>query len=109
MKDIYSRAKHVMVWLGPDEAGQAALATSIINSTFESMKSYAEKIGRSEDEEDYQLELRERLPPRDHANWQAVRWLFRREWFSRVWIIQEVSQDLDSIVMIGEHSVSYYR
>ena len=38
MRDIYSRAKHVVVWLGPDEAGRAALATSIINSTVDSMK-----------------------------------------------------------------------
>jgi len=113
MKDIYSRAKHVVVWLGQDEACQAALATSIINSTFESMK-YESRIAAEqniwiEDEEVYQMKVRERLPPRDHADWQAVWWLFRREWFSRVWIIQEVSQDLDSIVMIGDHSVSYYR
>ena len=112
MKDIYSRAKHVMVWLGPDEAGQAALATSIINSTVDSMKDDS-KIAEAQtfwgkDDEKYQLQLRERLPPRDHADWQAVWWLFRREWFSRVWIIQEVSQDLASIVMIGDHSVSYY-
>jgi hypothetical protein len=112
MKDIYSRAKHVVVWLGPDEAGQAALATSIINSTVESMKEDSiiadGKAFWTEDDENYQLKLRERLPPTDHADWQAVWWLFRREWFSRVWIIQEVSQDLDSIVNFGDHSFSYY-
>ena len=97
MKDIYGRAKHVVVWLGPDEGGQALLAISAIYS-----------ILPHNPPKDSQPDVQDLVPQDlDAAHWQAMWWLFTREWFTRGWILQEIAQDPSAVMMVGDHQIKY--
>lgn len=47
-------------------------------------------------------------PPRDSA-WEALRFLLSRDWFSRVWIIQEVILATSAEVICGQWAMSWTR
>ncbi|PMD64698.1 uncharacterized protein K444DRAFT_482084, partial [Hyaloscypha bicolor E] len=78
MRDIYGRAKSVVIWL--DEI------------LFEL-------------EDNPYFNTNGNIPRPGHADWNAVWWLYRNEWFSRVWVIQQVAQDFLADMLIGDHSV----
>ncbi|CZR64469.1 uncharacterized protein PAC_14367 [Phialocephala subalpina] len=127
MKDIYSLTKRVVVWLGEDN-GQAAEAIAIIKKTanycaFE-MKIPLRKIGA----ELFNLEIErktrlsegrvgkdkirgfeERTPLNESKTpspWNAVAWFYNREWFKRVWIVQEVAFS-PAVMCIGSVEVDF--
>ncbi|KAJ3544957.1 hypothetical protein NM208_g2761 [Fusarium decemcellulare] len=81
MERIYARALTTVIWLGEGTTGSdtAMQLLDKINAylqfTFAEMKPETfEEIG---------------LPPDDCKSWEELWKLFSREWFSRVWIIQE--------------------
>ena len=109
MRDIYGRAKSVVIWLGLDTYGYAAKAISIIAYAARCM---TERNVPSDEilfeRESYPFfSTNGIIPPPGHADWNAVWWLYRNEWFSRVWVIQEVAQDFSASMLIGDHSVPW--
>lgn len=111
MRDIYGRAKSVVIWLGPDTYGYAAKAISIITYAAQ----YMTERNRNVPSDEILFELEDNpyfntngnIPRPGHADWNAVWWLYRNEWFSRVWVIQEVAQDFSADMLIGDHSVPW--
>lgn len=110
MKQIYTRAARVLVWLGP-EGDETPVALQTITKlkdhiisrglSFETLKSikdedpYSEMLGLTE----HVLDV-ESLP--------IVRQIYRRPWFQRVWIVQEVTAGgSTSEVHIGPHAISW--
>lgn len=53
------------------------------------------------------MKLQRDLPSRGHEDWEAVYWLYKRAWFSRVWVVQEVAQDMLADMFIGDLSVPW--
>ena len=47
------------------------------------------------------------LPHPQHPAWEAMKSLFSRPWFSRMWIIQEVVLSPDVVVMLGGNQISW--
>lgn len=110
MREIYSRAKRVVIWLGPDN-GLAAKAISIITYASNYTRERSRKVPTDEvlfeREDDPDFNTHGEIPPQAHADWNAVWWFYKMEWFSRVWIIQEVAQDPKADMLIGDISVPW--
>jgi Heterokaryon incompatibility protein (HET) len=111
MHNIYSRAEEVVIWLGADN-GYAAKAISIIQRVAQYSR---EETGSQLPEQDQisdemwksDLKLRREIPPLGHRDWNAVYWFYKREWFSRVWIIQEAAHAKLAVMVIGELTVPW--
>lgn len=87
MRDIFSRATSVTIFLGADEDTQDARL----------MKRTNDSLFYSSNQEDIQWDA-----PRDHM---AVRALFDRPYWSRVWVVQEVLLSKKAIVVLGKTAV----
>jgi hypothetical protein len=94
MGGIYSLARRVIVWLGPEsEESTHALST---------LQSFANQVEMTIDnslhatpgalEPDWYHPI-EPLPPNmfNERTWSSIRLLFSRPWFTRVWVTQEVA------------------
>jgi hypothetical protein len=133
MRDIYSHAWRVIVWLGEDEGEYAETAIRIIKKATEYCYS---EIGTSledlNDEDHLDIikrveELETEVPwsekkkgrdfppskyevnaPRSSTDWAAVSKLYANTWFTRIWIVQEVAF-APAILCIGNHEVGWPR
>ncbi|KAK0109687.1 hypothetical protein ONS95_002366 [Cadophora gregata] len=47
------------------------------------------------------------LPPLDSPEWDSLIRFFGREWFGRVWIVQEVRVASNAIALIGDYEISW--
>ena len=105
MRDIYSGASSVAVWLG-NEATDSAKGFELIRR-LAALANAAETIETppraivAEDLEDLGL------PPAMSLDWQAVDALYWRAWFWRVWIVQEITLAKSATVFCGPHFISW--
>lgn len=87
MRDIFSRATSVTIFLGADEDTQDARL----------LKRTSDSLFYSGNQDDIIWDA-----PRDHV---AVRTLFDRPYWSRVWVVQEVLLSKKAIVVLGKTAV----
>jgi hypothetical protein len=84
MKDIYAKASRVVIWLGKETSEDKA-AFSILNRFNEIFAKYGlVDIGPYPDES-------LGLPSYYDPQWLALVRLFQREWFQRIWVVQEAT------------------
>ena len=103
MKDIYSRAASVLVWLGeitPSSAMALSLVegiykanTDIMIASMQASPKYSYPQGFSQDQ--------------INTGVFCLRELLRRPWFRRIWVVQEVAVANSVIVMCGQNSISW--
>jgi hypothetical protein len=83
MKDIYVRAFHVVIWLG-NETPEDKAAFSMLDR----FKAVFEEYGWCDIGSENWTAVG--LPPENEpADWIALVKLFQRQWFQRIWVIQE--------------------
>jgi len=127
MKDIYSQAWRVVVWLGEDEEGNAEIAIRIIEKAAEYC--YADSSASLKDQDNINTNLgaanlemelpwsenkQERSLPGSRyefnttssTDWAAISKFYSNTWFTRIWIVQEVAF-APAIMHIGAHEVSW--
>lgn len=101
MKLIYERASQVVIWLGTDpgadKRGFAMLEN--FNRAIAINNKYVYDLEGS-----YEDGL---LPPVESSAWTALIKLFRRDWFFRVWVIQEAVSAKNLSVVCGNLSVNW--
>lgn len=119
MKEIFTRATRVIVWLGLEDGEDVKTALSLMRSIYDACEHHAQTIGA--DLLTLALEYRglvnvkidhldkfiDRYDPKQPHVWAAVRQFFARPWFTRIWCVQEIVLARDSIVLIGQSSVSW--
>lgn len=96
MRSIYQSASRVLVWLGP-EAGDSNIAMDFIA-----------EMGRIYDPT-MRLEDANNVPDfaiSDTA-WKALSRLFRRPWYKRIWVLQEISASTNATVICGSRSLPW--
>ena len=89
MNEVYADAGYVAVWLGrKDRSTAVALETiaKVINSGDNFVKSNIVPY-QSQPASDYE---RAQIPYISQNDWDAVASLLLRQWFRRIWVIQEV-------------------
>ena len=105
MGQIYSKASQVVVWLGLAD-NETALAFHLIESVGEQVVEQVQKMGTDVAgnfiRECYPLDL----SSADSPEWIAFRNLFKRPWFSRLWIFQEVVLAQKALFVCGKFSQS---
>lgn len=122
MRKIYQRAAGVLLWIGPDlqETGQATVA---MNSVMVVSDFLCRKLGISISDpgslgstyQEYVIKKRDILPlPNecefsDEALWNSLRWFYSHLYFSRIWVIQEISANKNRSVHCGNASTEWDR
>ena len=103
MSHIYKHAREVMIWLGEgtsqSDAGmqlaQEILLVAAIRPDFIerglTIKNL-EQVG---------------LPSWDDERWNMLGSIFRRSWFERIWVVQEVVMALNATVVCGSYSMTW--
>lgn len=98
MKDVYSSAREVLIWLGREHAGDRI--AEAFTSISKLLRCFEDSLGESETVRDatwvqagHERRLRftdEALPEwAESCNWSAISCLYAKPWFGRVWTIQE--------------------
>ncbi|KAF9880605.1 heterokaryon incompatibility protein [Colletotrichum karsti] len=102
MGRIYSSARRVLIWLGPeDDASVDALhQLSLLGSTLKDLKTrpdYGPSI--------CQAFVKTILECSGTSfNFTHIHTLFQRPWWTRVWVIQEALLAKEAYVMVGDHA-----
>jgi hypothetical protein len=86
MREIYSKATRVLVWLGKDREGKAEQAFDRI----ERIASHKEDIP---------------LPTKSW--WNPVAAFYRSAWFSRLWVFQEIAMATSATVFWGSSTIDW--
>jgi hypothetical protein len=101
MKDIYQNASQVLIWLGKEsEADRVGIA----------MLNVFKLSIDINDEYQYHFDQNATdgiMPPVSSSAWTGLVKLFQRDWFSRVWVIQEVVKATKVSVLCGPKSVDW--
>ncbi|KAH7409330.1 heterokaryon incompatibility protein-domain-containing protein [Cadophora sp. MPI-SDFR-AT-0126] len=110
MSAIYGRASPVLIYLGP-ATNDLPVAVPLIMKVFnlalqEKMTGDGEQLTQSrypsaKDNEAWGL------PPLDSPEWDSLIRFFGREWFGRVWIVQEVRVASNAVAFIGDYEISW--
>ena len=127
MGEIYTLAERVIVWLGPADddtplvwkllkelvklrdfeapevyhlsrSESRILDSGIVNQSTQSQPSSSPNIGSKSLPD---------LPQGAAPEWQAMERFFKRSWFTRMWIFQEVVLSRDCTVCCGNYSISW--
>ncbi|WPH02248.1 Heterokaryon incompatibility protein (HET) [Acrodontium crateriforme] len=93
MKQIFSQAKEVIVWLGEEDARS------------EKLIEYARKMRRGEDSLAPKNALARILTRRQLHH--ALEKLLERPWFQRTWVIPEIALARFTTVACGRHNISW--
>jgi hypothetical protein len=95
MGDIYSNADRVIVWLGKEDDGtrEAVALISAIVQAFKMVQEESAMTPRTFLFNDPRLYVHTDpiTPPLDVRQWKPIMEFFIRTWFSRIWVLQEVT------------------
>lgn len=108
MANIYSRARKVIAWLGPDydDAVKALQGLQYVGEQVEATNNYY--IARSPNASEPTWHDPKKLLPLDDSFWAAVIDLVHRPWFSRVWVIQEIHMgNVNSFLKCGSTEIPW--
>jgi hypothetical protein len=117
MSGIYSMAQNVLIWLG-EEDDQTAKAFKCVQSLIDlrdlpfgeaPWHRLTVEQGRNENQTaPFILPLNLRgITALDKDEWDAFVGLFKRPWFHRIWVFQEVVMASDAVVLCGELSLPW--
>lgn len=109
MGEIYSSATRVLVWLGP-ESPDSDLAMKLVDQLgkvlqFDPLSEAFTLKWNGAAESDW-VKVAEPVPY-DEAEFRALQNLFARPWFERLWVVQEVLNSTEAIVVCGRQQTSW--
>ncbi|EXU98173.1 heterokaryon incompatibility protein [Metarhizium robertsii] len=113
MRTIYSRSIRTLVWLGPDHMSSCAVwrlvdqIYGVLQSLHPDAKTFSDIPVKIYSESSH---VASRLPPWNHQLWNHMRQLMELNWFSRIWVVQEVVLSPQAPVIIhGPHLYPWHR
>ena len=121
MGRIYQQASQVIVWLGTDPMGIASMAFDLARQLARHEYPLLPRKSASikprhevkNDLEWFALVVYARpdqindLEPADIDRWNALAEIYRRPWFTRIWVIQEVGMASSVLVMCGTATITW--
>ncbi|KAK3990449.1 heterokaryon incompatibility protein-domain-containing protein, partial [Cladorrhinum sp. PSN332] len=105
MGQIYNLAKYVVVWLGPATGGSTPAINHLayIGSQVEVLENY--NFMPAPDAQD--KDLWKRGPPLSPWMAEAISKLLSRDWFRRVWVVQEVCLARKAKILCGHDQIEW--
>jgi hypothetical protein len=112
MRRIYTEATGVIAWLGKDDKGDAVAAFSVIcaiaNEHLQSRDINETAFFTFPETDHTSLPWAYGTPPLDKAMlWNSVSRLYDREWFWRLWCVQEVSVASKACIAWGAGEIAW--
>ncbi|KAF2123036.1 heterokaryon incompatibility protein-domain-containing protein [Lophiotrema nucula] len=108
MCDIYTMATKVEVWLGREESEHDAEAMTLIQELCEATPDAEEVLAKGLNEK-HREEFLFRFAESSSEKLRALCRLFKRPWWTRIWVVQELSlakQDR-AVVRCGKHTAPW--
>lgn len=105
MRNIYTKARRVLVWLGQDKTSFARLAFTTICDIVRSWRPPNNPHRFSSYKEAFEPQ-KEGIRI-DEDGWTALQAMFQTEYFTRFWVIQELVLGQNATVVWGDHSISW--
>ncbi|KAI1657651.1 HET-domain-containing protein [Daldinia decipiens] len=110
MKDIYSKADRVLIWLGEerDESDRGIAVASDIAYACHQYTSYGGSLVTISFDDELALQLFGKF--RDKSEFprlSAFARIIERLWFTRVWVVQELALATDATVFCGNSHISW--
>lgn len=109
---IYTRATETIVWIGP-ETERAKRGLDKIREMAKGAPRQIMEWGTSQTSgsafvvDDQEHLTRSGLPSMTNEQWLDVSEIYSREWFERVWVIQEVALSRNPTVLVGDLSIPW--
>ncbi|KAG8530672.1 uncharacterized protein KY384_004027 [Bacidia gigantensis] len=105
MGEIFASARKVLLWLGDDKDGEADQCFGLIKATNDTLQELWDRSGEVKNiplitSEDGTL-------CNDSAKWDMVRQFLKSDWFSRVWVLQEVGLARTAVAFYGGTSIRW--
>jgi hypothetical protein len=102
--ELYKSAQYVIIWLG-EEYGDSDLACSLLEKYGTATIAFLEQYHRLPSTAEELQPILSEVGPNvlDKASWEALRALFKRPWWTRVWVIQEFAKARDRVFICGSH------
>ncbi|EPE24757.1 hypothetical protein GLAREA_08610 [Glarea lozoyensis ATCC 20868] len=110
MGEVYQTARQVLVWLGPsDKTSPLAVQTLHTIGTdylYDNVThtAYSVRGSMTESLENDAIALKAK-----NAEWLAVRDLFEREWFTRLWVYQEIRLSKQATLLVGSLQLDWQK
>ncbi|KPI34983.1 uncharacterized protein AB675_11923 [Cyphellophora attinorum] len=108
MGEIYSSAARVLVWLGAQADGSEYALRTLDYFSQQVEYTTDESIGDAPMAKEPRWWDAEYALPYDQAIWDSLVSLFRRPWFSRVWVLQEALLAHEGTVICGAEQIPWY-
>src|SRR5436305_6675472 len=109
MLRIYQRAKLVLVWLGQHDQ-YSKVAMPIFEKMYEIIQrgspAKARNPNDSPDPDNDFKQLRNELKL-DSMDWKSIGFFFSRPYFSRIWVLQEASANLATVMLCGDSQLPF--
>lgn len=112
MKDIYSKAKCVLIWLGKVENNDYLFAAA--GKQISALAKYLRNGSQTPTPSLHQISAILKMPDNkityefrqwieNQRHWQFIQTILMSSWFTRVWIIQEFAQAQDIKILMGQN------
>lgn len=108
MPEVYSNAQRVLVWLGDPAANlrdadvQASLDTGILFDVADKVSALATQVGPN-----FDPQKTPGLPPAHDAVWAVFSDVVRKDWYRRIWTLQEAVLAQELTVHYGTHILTW--
>ncbi|KAK4234443.1 heterokaryon incompatibility protein-domain-containing protein [Achaetomium macrosporum] len=107
MDKIYKTAAHTIIWLGRADQYTQAAADTIARVAAYPRDAFAASGVRPFRRQDPEVYAKSSLPYTSWMDWCSLAALLKRQWFSRVWIIQETILSRSIVLLCGKHVISW--
>ena len=108
MGEIFKRANRVLVWLGPDKDGSVSKAMTVVRYIYEKVPNPEYGAGAVQALGNPTIENLDKLLERDKGiktAWGVLGRLFERDWWRRVWCVQEAILARKTVVICGKEEI----
>jgi hypothetical protein len=106
MRQIYRRADEVLCWLGTEDE-ETPLAFDLLERWADAILSMSPSLEKWSRGKEMRQAVASIERPFDEQEWRAVKSLFRRAYWERIWIVQEVSLAHRSILICGNYEIDF--
>lgn len=108
MKEVYSKAVSVLIWLGPAQRSTADSIASIEKIHEQCLGAIGglEHLDAHLYGSDGSPGFKYSDAPLPDSDWPALQAFYSAQWFGRLWVIQEIGLAKDSTVYVGSFSIS---
>jgi hypothetical protein len=108
MGSIYSRAEQVVVWVGPSSK-DSRLALETLKRRGDGIRYHVEGHTISNEMGSWAVRLEgdSEALKFNQPSWFAIRDLLRRQWFSRLWVFQEIGLATKATLFAGQDGIDW--